>query len=100
MYMKNVPFFANTPDDTHCVQASFRIILKYFLPERDFSYDQLDKMSRYRLGKSTWWPPMLLELQKLDLEVKVSRDLTTRSSIKRVKAMSKTFIGAKRLITI
>ena len=68
--MKKVPFFANTPDDTHCVQASFRIMLKYFLPKRDFSFSQLDKMSRYSPGRGTWWPPMLLELQKLGFRVK------------------------------
>jgi hypothetical protein len=69
-YMKAVPFFANTPDDTHCVQASFRIMLKYFLPERDFSYDQLDKMSQRQLGKGTWWPSLLMEAQRLGLAVK------------------------------
>ncbi|HVS79251.1 MAG TPA: hypothetical protein VHD84_03125 [Candidatus Saccharimonadales bacterium] len=67
--MKKVPFFANTHDDTHCVQAGFRIMLKYFLPERDFSYDQLDKMSQKQAGKGTWWPPILIELQKLGLDV-------------------------------
>lgn len=68
--MKQVPFFANTPDDTHCVQAAFRIILKYFLPERDFSFKKLDQMSRKQLGKGTWWPPLLLECTKLGLQVK------------------------------
>lgn len=69
-YMKNVPFFANTADDTHCVQASFRIMLKYFMPEREFSYDQLDEMSQKRTGKGTWWLPLLLELNRLEIAVK------------------------------
>jgi len=68
-YMENVPFFANTPDGTHCVQASFRIILKYFLPEHDFSYEQLDAMSQKQPGKGTWWPALLLKLSKLGIEV-------------------------------
>jgi hypothetical protein len=68
--MKKVPFFANTPDDTHCVQASFSIMLKYFLPERDFSYGQLDEMSQKQPGKGTWWPPMLMELVDMGLNVK------------------------------
>jgi hypothetical protein len=70
IYMKPVPFFANTSDDTHCVQASFKIMLKYFLPERDFTFVELDKMSQKRPGKGTWWPPMLLELKKLGFKVK------------------------------
>jgi hypothetical protein len=68
--MKKVPFFANTADDTHCVQASFRIMLKYFIPEWEFSYEQLDIMSQKQPGKGTWWPPMLMELQKMGLMVK------------------------------
>jgi len=68
--MKNVTFYANTADDTHCVQASFRIMLKYFLPELEFTYDHLDVMSQKQSGKGTWWPPMLIELQKLGLRVK------------------------------
>lgn len=68
--MKNVPFFANTADDTHCVQASFRIMLKYFLSERDFSWAELDKLSHKTAGKGTWWFPMLLELEKTGLKTK------------------------------
>jgi hypothetical protein len=67
--MKKVPFFANTADDAHCVQASFRIMLKYFMPEREFSYKELDKMSHRQPGKGTWWPPMLMELEDLGLKV-------------------------------
>lgn len=68
--MKKVPFFANTADDTHCVQAAFKMMLKYFLPERDFSFAELDRMSRRTAGKGTWWPPMLLALQALGLEAR------------------------------
>lgn len=46
------------------------MVLKYFLPERDFSFKQLDKMSHKQPGKGTWWPPMLIELQNLGLAVK------------------------------
>lgn len=37
-----VPFYANTPDDTRCVQACFKMILKYFQPEKDYSWEELD----------------------------------------------------------
>jgi hypothetical protein len=67
--MADIPFFANTPDDTHCVQAAFRIMLKHFLPELDFSYQELDRLSQKQPGKGTWWPPMLLELARLGLQV-------------------------------
>ena len=68
--MKDVAFFANTADDTHCLQAAFRMMLKYFLPEQDFSWKELDKMSHKEPGKGTWWFPMLLEIEKIGLRTK------------------------------
>jgi hypothetical protein len=65
-----VPFYANTQDDTHCVQAAFRIMLKHFLPERDFTFKQLDTLSKKQPGKGTWWFPALIEFKKMGLQVK------------------------------
>lgn len=93
MYMDEVPFFANTPDDTHCVQASFRIMLKYFMPERDFSYDQLDKMSQKQPGKGTWWPPLLLEIQKLGFLVKDIESFDYRAFYKHGQTYVKEHFG-------
>lgn len=67
--MNSVPFYANTPDDTHCFQASFRMILKYFLPERDFSWEELEKMSAKQPGLSTWPQQMLLNLHHMDFDI-------------------------------
>lgn len=50
----NVPFFENTPDNTRCVQASYRMVLKYFLPEKDFSWDELDSITNKRPNLWTW----------------------------------------------
>jgi hypothetical protein len=66
---KQVPFYPNTGDGMHCVQACFRSILKYFRPELKFSWEELDKMSKKIEGKGTWWYPFLLEIQKLGLEI-------------------------------
>lgn len=65
----DVPFFANTPDATHCFQASFRMILKYFWPERDFSWKELEKMSAKVDGKATWPEAMLIHLHEMGFEV-------------------------------
>lgn len=40
------------------------------MPERDFSFEQLDRMSQKQPNKGTWWPPMLIEIHKLGLLVK------------------------------
>jgi len=70
MIKYNVPFFANTKDNTHCVQACFKSILKFFLPERAFSFAELGRMSKKSEGKGTWWFPMYLELKKMRFDIK------------------------------
>ena len=52
--MRNIPFFANSADNTHCVQAAFDTILKTFLLERDFSIYELDELTKKASGKATW----------------------------------------------
>lgn len=49
-----VPFFSNTPDDTHCFQAFLRMVLKYFEPEKDFTWRELDRLTAKRAGLWTW----------------------------------------------
>jgi hypothetical protein len=68
--MKDIPFFANTPDDTHCFQASLKIVLKYFFPDKDFTFEELDKMTDKPLNKWTWPSAGLVALKKMGLEVK------------------------------
>ena len=64
-----VPFYSNTPDDTHCVQACFKMILKYFLPEKEFSFEELDKLSKKEEDKGTWIFPIETELSKMGFEI-------------------------------
>lgn len=49
-----IPFYSNTPDDTHCFQAALKMILKYFLPTQDFSWKQIDKITAKKEGLWTW----------------------------------------------
>lgn len=48
-----IPFFSNLPDDVHCMQACMKMILKYYFPKRDFSFEQLDEL--IGLGKRKLW---------------------------------------------
>lgn len=50
----DVPYFRNTPDDTHCFQASLRMVLKYFWPNRGFSWDELDAITAKQKDLWTW----------------------------------------------
>lgn len=54
-----VPFYANTPDDTHCFQAALRMILKYVRPNDEYSWAELEIITAK--GKDLWtWPTAAL----------------------------------------
>lgn len=50
----DVPFFANTADNTHCFQATFRMITKHFRPGQDYSWEELEKITAKVEGLWTW----------------------------------------------
>ena len=66
---KEIPYFKQ-PDDTHCFQACLKMILKYFFPEKDFSWGELDKISDKAENKWTWVSSAAVELNKMGLKVK------------------------------
>ncbi len=69
--MKNriVPFFSNTPDDTHCFQAALKMVLKYFLPEKEFTFDELDKLTAKKEGLWTWATQGILNLHQMGFDI-------------------------------
>lgn len=50
----DITLYPNAPDSTHCVQACYKMILKHFLPEQDYTWEQLDEMTAKQDGKWTW----------------------------------------------
>jgi len=64
-----VPFFSNTPDNTHCFQACVKMVLKYFYPKEDYSVEELDKISHKIEGKWTWPNATMVWLQAKGMEV-------------------------------
>ncbi len=69
MTKRIAPYFANTSDNTHCYQASMRMVLKYFLPKKNFSWKKLEELSAKKEGKWTWPTQMQINLQKMGLEL-------------------------------
>jgi|ETNmetMinimDraft_4_1059912.scaffolds.fasta_scaffold38179_3 hypothetical protein len=51
---KPVPFVPNTPDDTHCLQAAFMSVAKYFDPDFSIPMDEWSRLTGYEEGKGTW----------------------------------------------
>lgn len=52
--MFHIPFYKNTKDDTHCFQAVLKSILKFYFPEKNYSFAFLDKISAHKKDKWTW----------------------------------------------
>lgn len=70
MKILNVPFYANTPDDTHCFQAALRSVLGYFQPDTSFTWEELDVLTGKKPGMWTWAMTGLLWLQEQGYTVK------------------------------
>ena len=67
----NVPFFPNTADDTHCFQAVFKMLLKYFYPKESYSFEKLDKITAKKESLWTWPMAGVLWLKEKGLDLKV-----------------------------
>lgn len=67
----DVPFFANTADNTHCVQASLRMLLKYFEPDLEFSWEELERITAKVEGLATWKSAMWIWLYKRGYDLHV-----------------------------
>jgi hypothetical protein len=66
---KEVPFYPNTGDGMHYVQACIRIMLKYFFPEKEYTWEELDKFTYKYEGRGTWWFPFVLKFKDMGLDV-------------------------------
>ena len=77
--IKPVPFFPNTTDDTHCLQAVLKMVLKYFQPEKNFSFDELDVLSDKVPGKWTWATRALINLHKMGYKLVNMEDFDYQS---------------------
>lgn len=70
MQNNHVPFYANTRDNTHCFQAALRMVLKYFAPEREFTWEKLDTITAKVKGLWTWPTAGMLWLTQNGFDVK------------------------------
>jgi hypothetical protein len=66
---KEIPFCSNTPDNTHCFQAALKMILGYFWPDENYTWEELDRATAKVAGKWTWPMAGLIWLQEKGLEI-------------------------------
>lgn len=69
--MLKIPFYSNTPDNTHCFQACLKMIIEYFWPEDVYDWDKLDEITSKVKGLWTWPMAGLIYMQERGAEVKV-----------------------------
>lgn len=65
----SVPFVSNTPDDMHCLQASYAMIRQYFDPATDFDWDEWSTATGFMPGKGTWSTAGLIWFKEQGYEV-------------------------------
>jgi len=78
-----IPFFPNIGDGTHCFQAALKMALAYFMPERSFDYDELDRISGKKLGMWTWPTRTILWLMDNGIDVQLIEKFDYKKFAKR-----------------
>jgi hypothetical protein len=69
MIIQDVPFYENTPDNTHCYQASLRMVLEYFEPKSRWTWEKLEEFTNKKPNMWTWPMVGLMNMQKRGYEV-------------------------------
>ena len=67
----SIPFYSNTADDTHCWQASLKMVLKYFQKDKEYSWEELDLLTSKKEGLWTWPTAGMLWLANNGFDIKV-----------------------------
>jgi hypothetical protein len=70
--IKTVPFVENP--DSRCVPATMGMILGYFMPEKQFTMADLEKLCGYRKGHGTWIALSLLAMADMGFKVHCVED--------------------------
>lgn len=68
MKILDIPYYKN-PDNTHCYQATIKMVLKYFMPEKNFSWKDLEELTAKKNNLWTWPMQGLINLKKMGFEV-------------------------------
>ena len=68
--LKQIPFVANTPDNTHCLQAAYMSIAQYFDPDFAIPMDEWSALTGFEEGKGTWANAGLVWFHKHGYDVK------------------------------
>ena len=65
----SVSFYENKGDGNQCMQVTMKSVLKHFL-DKDFSLEELDKLTGRKNGLWTWTSQVVIVLHDLGLRIK------------------------------
>ncbi|MBD3354415.1 hypothetical protein GF361_00340 [Candidatus Woesearchaeota archaeon] len=65
----DIPFYKNDKDGNQCMQVAMKIVLKHFL-DKDYSLEELDKLTKRKKEKWTWTSQVVSVLYDLGLDVR------------------------------
>lgn len=68
MIIQGVPFYKNI-DDTHCCQAVIKMITKYFVPDIDYSWEELEALTGKEKDMYTWSMLAWINLKKMGFDI-------------------------------
>ena len=71
MIIKGVPFISNHSDNLRCFQACIWMVLKYFNPKKDYSWEYLDSLTDRQPDKGTWASRTILNLIRMNYQVEL-----------------------------
>ena len=69
-----IPFFPNAGDGTFCFQAALRMALAALMPEKEFSCEELTRISGKLPGKWTWPTSAMLWMIEQGFSIKLIED--------------------------
>ncbi|AKM79809.1 MAG: hypothetical protein UX85_C0001G0033 [Candidatus Beckwithbacteria bacterium GW2011_GWB1_47_15] len=72
--MSQIPFYPNSKDNTSCYPACLRMVLKHFLPAKNFSMKSLNKIVAKKKGLWTWPMHGLISLKKMGFDIEYYED--------------------------
>lgn len=69
MNIKEIPFYSNLKDNSHCLQACLKMVLKYYFSDKNYSYKFLNKVTFHKKNKWAWDNGIMLFLSKIGFRV-------------------------------
>ncbi|MBU0974872.1 hypothetical protein KKD03_04185 [Patescibacteria group bacterium] len=68
--MKIVPYYPNSEDNIHCLQACIKSALAFYFPNEKFEDNVVDQKT-LQIGGWSWFPPAVCWLNSLGIKVKI-----------------------------